>query len=127
MVKWRSSMTTTQLTGMRGEEAAVAYLSAERYDVRERNARFGRLEIDIIAYDRAEKMIVFVEVKTRSRHTAAYPIHTAVDVRKRRAMRAAMWRWVIANDFGGAGRIDVISVSSDRIVEHIKDLGSDFY
>lgn len=118
---------TTQETGFQGEEIAALYLASSGYDVRERNVHFRKFEIDIVAYDRAEKMMVFVEVKTRGHHSDQYPIHTAVDQRKWGAMRKAVARWVIRHQYEGSGRIDILSVSNGRVVEHIKDLGSDFY
>lgn len=118
---------TTQQTGSEGEEIAASYLTANRYDVRERNVRFQKLEIDIVAYDRIEKMMVFVEVKTRSHHSDRYPIHTAVDRRKWKAMKRAVARWVTRHQYEGSGRIDVLSISQGKVVEHLKDLGSDFY
>ncbi len=118
---------TTQLTGSLGEEIAAQYLVSNGYDVRERNVRFKKFEIDIVAYDTQEKMMVFVEVKTREHHSQRYPIHTAVDGRKRGAMRKAVARWVTKHDYQESGRTDVLCVSGGRVVEHIKDLGSDFY
>ena len=114
-------------TGMLGENIAADYLRARGYDVRERNVRFRNLEIDIVAYDRALSMMVFVEVKTRSTHSDAYPIHAAVDGRKRKNIRRAVAWWVKQHQFEGSGRIDVVSVCNAKVVEHIKDLGSDFY
>lgn len=111
---------------MLGEAIAALYLQKSGYEIREKNVRFGKLEIDIVAYDRNQKMIVFVEVKTRSTHSSAYPVHSAVTGRKRRAMRKAVARWVTKHDYQGCGRIDVVSVSGGRIVEHIQNLGSDF-
>ncbi len=118
---------TTQETGSLGEKIAADHLLSHDYDVRERNVRFQKLEIDIVAYDRSEKMMVFVEVKTRAHHSDRYPIHTAVDRRKWQAMRRAVARWVTKHQYEGSGRIDVLCVSSGVVVEHIKDLGSDFY
>ncbi len=119
-------MLTTRETGIQGEETAARYLSGNHYDIRERNVRFGRYEIDIIAYDRIEKMIVFVEVKARTHHSLTFPIHKSVDYRKRRAMRRAVGHWIFEHNYDGVCRIDVLSVCNGKIVEHIKDLGSDF-
>lgn len=113
--------------GREGEEVAAAYLQSLGYRIEGRNVRFGRLEIDIIAYDPAEKMMVFAEVKTRTSHSAAYPIHTAVDARKRKALRKAIAKWVNEKKYEGPGRLDLIGVQHGKIVEHIKDLGSDFF
>ncbi|MSR67316.1 YraN family protein [Candidatus Peribacteria bacterium] len=118
---------TTQETGAAGEKIAALYLSSHGYDIRECNVHFRKLEIDIVAYDRALSMMVFVEVKTRGTHSAAYPIHSAVDARKKKNMRKAVTRWVNLHRYEGCGRIDVLSVCHGKVVEHIKDLGSDFY
>lgn len=51
-------------TGRLGEHLAVEYLGRKNYQIIERNWRFGRSEIDIIAIQ--GNILVFVEVKTRS-------------------------------------------------------------
>lgn len=50
--------------GKEGEDAACAYLEREGYVIVERNWRYHRFEIDIIA--ECKDYIVFVEVKTRA-------------------------------------------------------------
>lgn len=112
--------------GQRGEDIATTYLLARGYDVRERNVRMGRDEIDLVAYDPLERMVVFAEVKTRSRHSEAYPIRTAVNGRKRRALRRAIDLWVTRENYDGPARIDVLSVCDGRVVEHVCDIGSDY-
>ncbi len=42
-------------------------------------------------------------------------------------MRRAVAAWVLAHQFEGSGRIDILSVCEGRIVEHLKDIGSDFF
>ncbi len=122
------SMTApTAITGSQGEAIAAAYLRRNGYRILERNVRFGRYEIDIVAEDVARGMIVFVEVKARTQFDAAYPIRTAVDRRKRRALREAIARWVNLHVYEGAGRTDVISVADGVVVEHLLDLGADFF
>ncbi len=53
-----------KILGNRGEDIAVAYLIKEGYDILERNWRWKRAEVDIIA--KKEDKLVLVEVKTRS-------------------------------------------------------------
>ena len=120
-------MATTQITGREGEQCAAMYLESAGYRILERNARFGRYEIDIVAFDPDRDMIVFVEVKARKRHSEAYPIHTAVGGHKRQSMKSAIARWVTLHDYDGAGRTDVICVAEGKIIEHLMDIGSDFY
>jgi putative endonuclease len=119
--------TEAQETGERGEEIACEYLQGLGFAIYGRNVRFKRYEIDVIAYDPYEKMVVFVEVKTRKRHTDDYPIHTAVNRRKRNALRAAVEHWTARSNYDGPGRTDIVSVRGGRIVEHIRAIGSDFY
>lgn len=114
------------LTGIKGEERAAAYLQSLGYKVQERNVRFGRDEIDLIAYDPTEQMMVFVEVKTRARSSTAYPIETSVDARKRRCLRRAIAAWTIKHDYDGPGRIDVLCVSGDKVLKHVQDLGAEY-
>ena len=120
-------MLTTRETGIRGEEIATLYLQNLGYEIRERNVRFGKFELDIIAYDSSEKMMVFVEVKARKTHSEQYPIHTAIDGRKRRALRKAIAHWANKHHYEGPGRTDVISVAGITVVEHIQNIGSDFF
>ncbi len=121
-------MPTSHLdTGRDGEETVAAHLQREGYRILERNVRFGRDEIDMIAYDEQRAMTVFVEVKARSVSSTNYPVSTAVDKRKRRCLSRAVSKWSTKNDFDGPGRIDVVCVAEGRVVQHIMDLGSDFY
>jgi putative endonuclease len=53
-----------RLLGIKGENLACDYLKEKGYEIVERNYRYSRGEIDIIAKD--EDILVFVEVKTRN-------------------------------------------------------------
>jgi len=52
-------------TGKSGELAAFEYLELKGWRIVERNWRSGRGEVDIIAWEH-DRLLVFVEVKTRS-------------------------------------------------------------
>lgn len=85
-------MTTAQI-GRRGEDAAADFLEARGYRVMDRNYRFQREEIDIVAFQPNPTndggMIVFVEVKARSGTGYGRP-EAAVDKPKQQAiMRVA--------------------------------------
>ncbi len=118
---------STEQVGRHGEEIAASYLRSKNYVILEQNARLGRYEIDIIAEDPYEKMMVFVEVKTRSHDDHRYPIRTAVDRRKRRALRKAVFRWVLRHEYDGPGRIDIVCIAGERIVDHVVNVGADFF
>lgn len=113
--------------GKDGEDAAVTYLRKIGYRIDGRNLRFGRYELDIVAYDPIHKMMVFVEVKTRARTSDNYPIRSAMTGEKRQSTRKAVGRWAVLHDYRGPGRIDLLCMLNDHVVEHLKDLGSDFY
>ncbi len=52
-------------TGQLGEAKATEYLVSKGYQIVEQNWRWGKGEIDIIAWS-PEKILVFTEVKTRT-------------------------------------------------------------
>lgn len=79
---------STDTTGRKGEDLAVAHLRGLGYNLLDRNYRCGFGEIDIIARD--EEFLVFVEVKTRRSAAYGTPFE-AVDLRKqRRICRVAL-------------------------------------
>lgn len=100
--------------GMWGEDVAVEWLRARGYTIVERNVRpsriDARLEIDIVAYERAYDTMVFVEVKQHARRTEYDRLLRSVNARKRNLMRRACLAWLRANKWGGAYRFDVIEV-----------------
>ena len=59
--------------GKMGEDMAVELLVAAGYDIIERNYRYGKGEIDIIALDRETGYTAFIEVKTRTTDTYGHP------------------------------------------------------
>lgn len=74
--------TEKQIVGNRGEQIAADYLLREGFQILERNWRYGRGELDIIAMD--GKVMVFVEVKTLKDLTQGQPDRAIV--KKKRAM-----------------------------------------
>ena len=92
----------------RGEDLAARYLRRNGYTILERNAQFGRYEIDIIAQER--DTIAFVEVKTRRDDEVAAP-EDSVGSMKRRHIRAAAHRYIDRrNDPRLYYRFDIVAV-----------------
>lgn len=73
--------------GIHGERAAREYLSYHDFRIVERGYRFGRGEIDIIAYE--EDVLVFVEVKTRDSSACSSPEESVTPEKQRQIRRIA--------------------------------------
>ena len=111
------------MLGALGEEIAAAYLRSIGYSLREKNIRQGKDEIDILAWDPIDKVLVFVEVKTRTEKTREgfRPEMTAAAT-KRKNMRRAVRRWVANHGFDGGYRMDLVCVQEGRVTNHFKEL-----
>ena len=108
--------------GRWGEEVAARYLADRGWRIRDRNVRFGARELDIVAQRGA--LIAFVEVKTRG-PGPGHPL-AAVDERKRRDIRTAAARWILAHGRPGWWyRFDVIAVRArgrtSPTIEHVEN------
>ncbi|MGK3964372.1 YraN family protein [Sorangium sp. So ce1667] len=78
--------------GARAEEAVVAHLAAQGIEVIARNARVGRLEIDVVARD--GPVIAIIEVRTRGAGSYVRALDS-IDASKRARVRRAgeqLWR-----------------------------------
>jgi putative endonuclease len=106
--------------GRRGEDEAAAYLTGLGYRIIDRNWRCPRGEIDIVALDGSE--LVIVEVKTRSGRGFGHPLE-AVDPRKltRLCVLAGAWRRAHRGFRARTTRIDLIGVLATRHQEPVLD------
>lgn len=75
----------------RGEDLAAAELERHGFQIVARNARAGRLEIDLVA--QRGGLIVFCEVRARRTAAWGHPAET-VDSRKQDRIRRAAIRWL---------------------------------
>lgn len=97
-------------TGERGEEAAVDFLRRRGLEIVERNYRWSRAEVDVIA--RSAEMLHFVEVKTR--HWRDPGLAKAAVTRKKQGLiKGAAGRYMEDNDYDGDFQFDVIVVIPD--------------
>jgi putative endonuclease len=107
--------------GKLGEELAVNYLMEKGYEILERNWRNVHKEIDIIAKDGNE--LVIVEVKARQTDEHGDP-DVAVTSRKQNLLVSAANSYIIKNKIDLNTRFDIISIilrNGKPIVDHIKD------
>ncbi len=106
--------------GNQGEDWAAQWLQDQGYEVWLRNYRYGKAEIDIIA--RKEKLLVFVEVKTRTNVSFGDP-EIAVSRVKIGHIKKAAEHFIHLNDWPHDIRFDVIAISlnGQREIRHIED------
>lgn len=108
--------------GAYGERVAVRLLAESGLQVLDRNWRGSSGEVDIVAMDGDD--LVIVEVKTRSGTGFAHPAEAVTPVKMARLRRLA-GEWLSAHDVRAAGvRIDVVAVVRQRrgaaVVEHLR-------
>ena len=100
--------TQKQAFGHWGEDTAAAYLEKHGYAILGRNFHTAHGEIDIVAGKAG--VLTFVEVKTRSSHTFAYP-EDSVTQRKQAHMLSAASDYIQAHpESGESWQFDVIAI-----------------
>ena len=112
----RDAAVTRHHVGRQAERAAVQYLRAKGLEILECNLRLGYLEIDILA--REGDQIVVVEVRTRGAGAWQSALGSIDRVKRKRLVKAAtlLWQRRFASDASlRAIRFDAIAV---RIAGH---------
>jgi putative endonuclease len=110
--------------GKAGEDIAAEYLKKKGYRILERNWRFGKNEIDIIARD--GNFIVIAEVKTRSSSFFAEP-EMAVTRDKQRILVRSANAYVRYKRLNLEVRFDVIAIILSEEGEQINHIPDAFY
>lgn len=100
-------MANRQLIGRKGEALAAAVLELEGYQILHQNWRSSRCEIDLIA--KLDKLLVFVEVKTRRQQYFGPPRAFFTAAQQRRIFFTAM-AYMEATGYDGPIRFDVVEV-----------------
>ena len=107
--------------GKLGEELAVNYLIEKGYEILERNWRNIHKEIDIIAKD--GKDLVVVEVKARQSDENGEP-DMAVTRQKQTRLISAANAYLFQNSLDINTRFDIISIimkDNSPVINHIED------
>lgn len=112
-----------RVLGELGEAEAVAYAqTAAGLEVIARNWRTRAGELDVIACDRAARMLVFVEVRARWAHSGAWTPEATVDARKQAQVCRMAQAWLAAQPEGAwrgwRVRFDVMGVRVTRGARH---------
>jgi len=96
--------------GRRGEKLAVEFLDELDVEILATNYRWSRAEVDIIA--RTEKILHFVEVKTRAWQDWDDALSAVTIKQQNRVMKAAS-RYMEDQDYDGDFQFDVVVVLID--------------
>lgn len=110
-----------QTFGKKGEDLASKFLEENDYQIKIRNYRFKKSEIDIIC--EKEGLLIFIEVKTRSSNAFGYPEEFVSTTQQKAIIRAAEV-YIEENKWTGDIRFDVIAIilsSENPEIEHFKD------
>lgn len=113
-------MTINKTRGNYGENLAAHFLENKGFTILERNFRFKRAEIDIIA--KKEKLLLFVEVKARTNQNFGFP-EEAVNEKKVGLIIMAANHYIHEKHWHGEIRFDIIAISLKGTVEvvHLED------
>jgi len=110
--------------GKKGEQMAVDFLLENGYDILERNYRFEKAEVDIIA--RKKHFLAVIEVKTRSSVHFGDPQDFLKPKQIQRLVKA-IDAYVTANELDIEVRFDIIAIVKNGEQHTIKHLENAFY
>jgi putative endonuclease len=115
-------MATHNDLGNWGEQKASAFLLEKGFEIIEKNYRHRHAEIDLIV--RKDKMLIFVEVKTRTGNAFGMP-EEFVNVTKARLIMAAAEHYIYDKDWCFDIRFDIVSIlilpNGKTDIRHIQD------
>ncbi|MBT8280461.1 MAG: YraN family protein [Muriicola sp.] len=119
-------MRVQQELGRRGEDMAVQWLKNKGYNIKEKNFRFGKAEIDIIA--EKDGILAVVEVKMRRKGYLGL-LADAVNLNQRKRIIRATDHYVLTNDLDVEVRFDIILLLHQNqkfTLEHLKNAFSHY-
>jgi putative endonuclease len=114
-------MATHNQLGNKGEEIAVTYLLKNKYRILERNWRYKKAEVDIIAIKKG--VLAVVEVKTRSSDYFGNP-QDFVNQKKIQLLVNAVNEYVLTKNLDVEVRFDIIAIlktNEQFEITHLKD------
>lgn len=110
--------------GKKGEQLAVDFLLNNGYDIVERNYRFDKAEVDIIA--QKENVLAIVEVKARSTADFGNP-QDFVKPKQIQRLVKAVDEYVTENELDLEVRFDIIAIVKQNKHYKIEHLENAFY
>jgi len=121
---WSPDVQHPATLGQRGESAAANFLRRLGYRILARGHRDKLGELDLIALD--GRTVVFVEVKTRTDHSAGHPAEAITHDKQRRLTRLALHFLKRHQLLEQSARFDVVAVTwpdhaAQPVIEHYRD------
>lgn len=110
--------------GQLGEQLATNHLIKEGYQILDRQWRFGKIELDIIAQQ--DDWIVFVEVKTRENNYVGEPWESVTRSKQKRIVKAAH-EYLLTRNLDLESRFDVISIIHKSKYQRLEHIPHAFY
>jgi len=110
--------------GKKGEQLAVDFLQKNDYTIVERNYRFDKAEVDIIA--QLKDTLAIIEVKTRSTSDFGNP-QDFVKPKQIQRLVKAVDEYVTVNDLDVEIRFDIIAIVKQGKSYNIEHLENAFY
>ena len=107
--------------GKKGEQLAVDFLLENNYNIIERNYRFDKAEVDIIA--QKNNTLAIIEVKTRTTADFGNPQDFVKPKQIQRLVKAVN-EYVIVNELDVEVRFDIMAIvkqGKSFKIEHLKD------
>ena len=106
-----------KLIGLQGENKAITHLESLGFEILERNYRYKRAEIDVIAMK--SSLLVFIEVKKRKNNKYGHPEEFVSDRQKKLIISAAD-DYIHAINWTKNIRYDIIAITDNQL-EHFED------
>lgn len=117
-------MTNRKELGKLAEDIVAELLINNGFIILERNWRFSRAEIDIIAKEEATKLLVFVEVKSKTYVSFGEP-ESSVNIKKQRLITDAAAAYMEFIGYDWEIRFDIVSIVFENAelysITHFKD------
>jgi len=107
--------------GKKGEQLAIEYLLKKGYQIIEKNYRYLKAEVDIIA--KKETVLVAIEVKTRTSNYFGNP-QDFINPKKIKLLVSAIDFYVIEKNLDVEVRFDIIAIIHNKKeikIEHLED------
>jgi len=102
---------TTKNIGNWGEEIAEEFLVNSGFEIKAKNWRTGRLEIDLIGV--IKNTLVFIEVKVRKNNAFGYPEDFVGKVKANRIKEASI-EYQHQVKFNGFIRFDIVAITGTK-------------